>query len=139
MKLKAISYALMYGRNMEILKRSEGARRVKQASKLVGTLRNQRKQDTYYSNYGSPTSPTKHSEIYGNGKFTGTKVRTKLPVMDFKDIEDRTVAMVAKSAGLTVEQWLAKASMTCLGMDRVVLKGNLDRLAVSKLGFRTTH
>ena len=86
MKLKAIAYALMYGRNPEILKRTEGARRVKQASKRIGTLRKQLKQRDYCSNYGSSSKT-----IYRDGKFVATQIRSKLPSFDLSKIEERLV------------------------------------------------
>ncbi len=113
MKLKAITYALMYGRNPETLKRTEGARRVKQASKRVGTLRNQLKQNNYCNNYGSSSKlekPVKDSEFYSNGKFVGTKVRSKLPEMDFSKLEERLAA-----------------------------QGDLDRMKLNELGYKTCN
>ncbi len=110
MKLKAITYALMYGRNPETLKRTEGSRRVKQASKRIPTV----------------IKPRKNSDLYLNGKFAGTKVRT--------------VGSESKRSKLSLSEWLQKSTDNCLGIERVVfVEGDLDRMKVNELGYKTCN
>lgn len=55
MKLKSIMYAISYGKSVKTLKRTEGARRVKQAMKEVKIrcARNEVKSLTWMERYGS--------------------------------------------------------------------------------------
>ncbi|CAH9013141.1 conserved hypothetical protein [Vibrio phage 501E54-1] len=110
MKLKAITYALMYGRNPNMLKRTEGARRVKQAIKLIPPV----------------IKPRKNSNLYLNGKFAGTKVRT--------------VGYEAKRSKLSLSEWLQNSTDSCLGIERVLfVEGDLDRMKVNELGYKTCN
>lgn len=89
MKIKSITYALMYGRDPETLKRTEGARRVKQAMKHVRGLH---KQLNFISNYGSSSK-----DIYRGGKFVATQTRSKLPSFDLSKVEESLVAQGYKT------------------------------------------
>lgn len=74
------------------LKRTEGSRRIKQASKRVGTLRNQLKQITYHSDYGRSSKA-----VYRDGKFVATQVRSKLPSFDLSKLEERLISQGYKT------------------------------------------
>lgn len=75
MKLKAIMYALGYGKSRKQLVRSEGARRVKQAENNMN-LRKIQKNLTYCTAYGTYNSTDNFSQ-------KGNKVRSISPPKTF--------------------------------------------------------
>ena len=102
MKLKSIMHALSYGKSRKALVRSEGARRVKQAEKLV-ELRQRMKMLTYSDRYGSSTNLQQY-QVYevlreNSNKVLGIEILEE----DFGVFEEKLSAYVqGRAAGKTL-------------------------------------
>lgn len=91
MKLKSIMYAISYGKSVETLKRTEGARRVKQAKVLLKERcdRNITKALTWMDRYGS--SSENLSQRFNVSKERCNELHSTLHY-NFSDLEERVAA-----------------------------------------------
>lgn len=108
MKLKAIMYALGYGKPRKQLVRSEGARRVKQAENIM-RLRKHQKTLTFVGRYGSD----------GSFNLKGMKERSVSAPKTFGTLYGNnplTVEQVAQYHGMSVGEWLQESSNNVVGV-----------------------
>lgn len=108
MKLKAIMYALGYGKSRKQLVRSEGARRVKQAENLMN-LRKLQKTLSFVGNYGSD----------GSFNVKGMKERSVSAPKTFGTLygsNSLTLEQFAQARGMSVGEWLQESSNNVVGL-----------------------